>query len=336
MTYDKISEKHFGTCPFCHCTVDAFSTDNKTSTFFCYACGSHGDKKEFLAKMNIRRNRTVIKGKDALLLQIYEDAACFYYEELVNEQNPGISYLKSRGFRMEEIQEYGLGFAPDSFNALYKYLIKQYTNADLMRSGLFSISKKGYPYDFFRNRVVFPIMDENGDVIAFGGRVMDDSKPKYINSPETEIFSKRNNLYGFPYDSEFGTSSIIICEGYMDYIAIHNAGFANCAATLGTAMTLEHAKLIKEQYDEVYLAMDSDGPGIYAMKKSIAILKTEGIKSYVLNFKPAKDPDEMLRSKAMGLDAFRATIANALPASHFLARNTENISEIVDILMQQV
>lgn len=337
VTYDPVSEKHFGGCPFCRGRTDTFTADDRKGIFFCYACGVSGDKKKFLEKLEPQKHAMITYQKNPVLLQIYEEAAYFYYTELTKAGHPGRQYLADdRGITMAGIQRYGLGFAPDGFSILYSRMIRRHRHGDLMASGLFKLSARGYPYDFFRNRIMFPIMDENGDVIAFGGRVLDDSKPKYLNSPETEIFSKRRNLYGFPYTGDINGQALILCEGYMDYITIHSAGFYNSAAVLGTALTEEHARLIAARYKEVLLSMDSDEAGIHAAKKSIDILRKAGLSVKVLDFSPYKDPDELIREDPRGIEEFRKRIEHALPASMFLARHTKETGELIDILMQQV
>lgn len=334
--YDPVSRKHFGKCPFCHGSTATFSTDNKTGTFFCYGCGAGGTRKDFMIRMKEVSMPISIPDKEPILSQIYEEAAYYYYEQLMCSNNIGKRYLLKRGITKANIAEYGLGYAPDTFANLYNIMRRQYPQEDLMRSGLFKISQNGNPYDFFRNRVIFPIMDRTGDVIAFGGRVMDDSKPKYINSPESVLFSKRNCLYGYPYDATNRKSGIIICEGYMDYIAVHSAGFSDCAAVLGTALTEEHARLIASDYTEVYLSMDSDGAGIHAAKKSIAVLEKEGLTVRVLDLKPHKDPDEFIRKNPYGAAGFAKRTEQALPAYKFLARHAGDMDELINILIQQV
>lgn len=333
---DKKSGKYFGICPFCHDKISTFSADNENGLFFCYSCGVHGNQKEFQERIDPQKRDFLVSSKDPVLLKIYEKTALYYYQRLTDGRNPGYEYLKSRGICRESIDEYGLGYAPDSFTEIDQFLMRSFSEDDILRSGLVKISKKGYRYDFFRNRVMFPIMDGNGDVIAFGGRVMDESRPKYINSSETAIFNKRENLYGFPYDAKIRGETLIICEGYMDYIAIHKAGIFDCAAVLGTALTKEHAKLIGDYYNQVCLAFDSDGAGIYASKKSIQILQEARIDVWVLDFKPFKDPDEFLRKGPEGKAGFFNRIDGALPANIFLARNAQDTSELIDILMQQV
>lgn len=336
MMRDKKSGKYFGICPFCHDKTPTFSADNENRVFFCYSCGVHGNQKEFQEKTHPQKKDLVVSTKDSVLLKIYEETALYYYNRLKDGRNPGYGYLKSRGIRRENIDEYGLGYAPDSFTEIYQFLMRNFLEDDILRSGLVKISQKGYRYDFFRNRVMFPIMDGNGDVIAFGGRVMDESRPKYINSPETAIFNKRENLYGFPYAAKTRGNTLIICEGYMDYIAIHKAGIFDCAAVLGTALTKEHARLIGDYYNQVCLAFDSDGAGIYASKKSIQTLQEMGIDVYIPDFKPFKDPDEFLRKSPEGRIGFFNRLHGALPANMFLARNAQDISEFIDILIQQV
>lgn len=336
LVYDEKSKKHFGICPFCHDTVPTFSADDRKSYFFCYSCGAHGDRKDFKERMGQKKSIQTQIPKDEILLKIHEQAAYIYYEQLVKKDNSGYRYFSSRGLREDEFAEYGLGYAPNTFAFLYKILIRDYKHDDLMRSGLFKISKQGKPYDFFWNRVVFPIMDVNGDVIAFGARVLDDGKPKYLNSPETELFSKRRNLYGFPYDTEKRRDILLICEGYMDYIAIHSTGMFDCAAVLGTALTEEHAQMIAPYYKRVCLLFDSDGPGIYAAKKSIEVLRAAGIQCTVADVRPAKDPDEFIRKYPSGVEGFSKRVNNAIASDYFLARHSDSIEEFVDILIQQV
>lgn len=336
LSYDNVSGKYFGICPFCHDTVPTFSADDKKSYFFCYGCGAHGDRKEFMDRMGKKRNARNELPKDEILLKIHEQAAYIYYEQLMKKDGPGYRYLSSRGLSENEFAEYGLGYAPNIFAFLYKILIRDFKHDDLMRSGLFKLSKQGKPYDFFWNRVVFPVMDMNGDVIAFGARVLDKSKPKYLNSPETELFSKRRSLYGFPYDAEKRRDTLLICEGYMDYIAIHSTGLFDCAAVLGTALTAEHAQLIASYYNRVCLIFDSDGPGIYAAKKSIAVLKEAGVQCTVTDVRPVKDPDEFIRRHPSGAEGFSKRVGNAISSDYFLARHSDSIEEFVDILIQQV
>ncbi len=336
VTWDPVSKKHFGSCPFCHGRTDTFIADDRKGIFFCYACGVSGDKKDFLARMEPQKHGMMTGQKNPLLLQIYEEAAYFYYTELTKADHPGRQYLADRGISMDGIREYGLGFAPDGFSVLYSRMIRRYRHGELMASGLFKLSARGYPYDFFRNRIMFPIMDENGDVIAFGGRVLDDSRPKYLNSTETELFSKRRNLYGFPYTQDTRGQALILCEGYLDYITLHRAGFYNSAAVLGTALTQEHARLIAARYKEVLLAMDSDEAGIHATKKSIDLLRKAGLLVKVLDFSPYKDPDELIKEEPLGIEEFRKRIEDALPAHMFLARHAKETGELIDILMQQV
>lgn len=336
LKFDEVSQKFFGKCPFCHDEVPTFSADDKKSYFFCYSCGAHGDRKDFKERIGKKKGPKPQLPKDEILLKIHERAAYIYYEQLLKKNNLGYSYFTSRGLQESEFAEYGLGYAPDSFAFLYKILIKDFRREDLMRSGLFKISKKGYPYDFFRNRVVFPIMDENEDVIAFGARVLDDSKPKYLNSPETEIFSKRKNLYGFPYNAENRRDTLLICEGYTDYIAIHNTGLFDCAAVLGTALTAEHAEMISAYYQRICLIFDSDGPGVYAAKRSIKALKEAGLKITVTDVRPAKDPDEFIRRQPSGTKGFVGRVNNAITSDYFLARHSDDMEEFIDILIQQV
>lgn len=336
--YTQLSEvtksgKRFGKCPFCHSESNAFSVDVKQNIFFCYACGEGGSAKDFYVLKHGWPKMKPEK-KDPLLLSIYEAAARFYYQMLVSDSNPGRRYFVGRGIRVNTATRFGLGYAPDCHAALYKMLSKTYNQEDIFRSGLVRKNDKGEIYDFFRNRVMFPVFDNNGDVVAFGGRTLNEKYgPKYINSAESEIFSKRKNLYGYPYCAENRGRRLIICEGYMDLITIQEAGFLDSAAVLGTALTEEHARIIASDYKEVCLSLDSDKAGVHAAKQSISILKRHGLTITVPDYAPFKDPDEFIRKA--GVRAFQERLDRALPAEVFLARNSvDNISELTDIMVE--
>ena len=221
----------------------------------------------------------------------------------------GYEYLKGRQLSEETIRRFGLGFANKTSDDLYQYLkAKGYKDQILKDSGLVSIEERG-AHDKFWNRVMFPIMDMNNRVIGFGGRVMGDGKPKYLNSPETKLFDKSRNLYGLNYARTSRKTYMLICEGYMDVIAMHQAGFTNAVASLGTAFTMQHASLLGRYTKQVILTYDSDEAGIKAALRAIPILKDAGIAVKVLNMQPYKDPDEFIKN--LGADAFKERIDKA-------------------------
>lgn len=256
-----------------------------------------------------------------LMQRINRDAAVFFYYVLrQNSDKTGMNYFSNkRKFTAETMKSFGLGFAPNSWNSLIGYLTKKgYTEEQIKNSGLTTTNDSGKTMDKFRNRVIIPIFDMNGKVIAFGGRVLDDSKPKYLNSPDTILFDKSKNLYALNIAKNSKRKGFIACEGYMDAISMHQAGFDNAIASLGTAFTDRHAKLIKSLRDVVYLAYDSDGPGTDATIKAIKKLGEHGIQSYVINMAPYKDPDEFLN--ALGAEEYQKRIDEAIPSQKFLLK----------------
>lgn len=348
------SGRRFGRCPFCHGKTETFSVNDRNNTFFCYACGVWGGIKELYALLNgkqagLNNGCSGSNGSNDIgssccngdavsimerqtMLSIYETAARFYYSALTERKNPGAAYLSKRGITKDTVTGFGLGYAPEGGRALCQSLLGMYSLESLVMSGLVRIGKNGEPYDFFRNRVMFPVFNRNGDVVAFGGRALDETQPKYINSAESQIFSKRKNLYGYPYATAavMRKKQLIICEGYMDLIAIQEAGFADSAAVLGTALTKEHAEIIAADYSEVCLSLDSDEAGIHAAKQSAGVLVQYGLRVTVPDYKPFKDPDEFIRKA--GMRAFSERLEKALPADVFCARHAKDISELADIM----
>ena len=247
----------------------------------------------------------------ATMLEINKLAAKYFYAQLKSEQgNVAHTYLTRRGLSEETITAFGLGYSNKYSDDLYRYLkLKGYNDTILAKAGLISIDEKNGVYDKFWNRVMFPIMDVNNRVIGFGGRVMGDAKPKYLNSPETEVFDKSRNLYGLNRARTSRKSYFLICEGYMDVIALHQAGFTNAIASLGTALTTGHASLIKRYVSEVYLTYDSDEAGTKAALRAIPILREAGISAKIIRMDPYKDPDEFIKN--LGADAFEECIQKA-------------------------
>lgn len=247
----------------------------------------------------------------SVLLEINKAAAQYFYVQLKSEQGRvGYTYLKNRGLSEETIKAFGLGYSNKYSNDLYQYLkSKGYSEDHIRQAGLISTDEKSGVYDKFWNRVMFPIMDVNSRVIGFGGRVMGDAKPKYLNSPETPVFDKSRNLYGLNRARSSKKPYFLLCEGYMDVIALHQAGFTNAVASLGTALTSGHASLIKRYVQEVYLTYDSDEAGTRAALRGVPILKAAGISAKVIRMDPYKDPDEFIKN--LGAEEFEKRIANA-------------------------
>ena len=236
-------------------------------------------------------------------------SATYYYRRLRSENGKaGLDYLKKRELSDSTINSFGLGYATQSTGNLYKLLKDKGYDDDILKESGLLLMREGI-HEKFWNRVIFPIMDINNKVIGFGGRVMGDAKPKYLNSPETRLFDKSRNLYGLNIARTSRKPNMIICEGYMDVISMHQAGFNQAVASLGTALTPGHARLLKRYTDNVLITYDSDEAGVKAALRAIPILKEAGLSTKVINMRPYKDPDEFI--KAMGAEAFQERIDNA-------------------------
>lgn len=245
------------------------------------------------------------------ILEIYKLAANYFYAKLNSDKGANAKkYLLDRGLSEDTIRHFGLGYSDKYSNDLYQYMKKKgFDDTILNQTGLFTFHEREGANDKFWNRVMFPIMDRNNKVIAFGGRVMGDAKPKYLNSPETLIFDKSRNLYGLNFVRGKLNQGMIICEGYMDVIALHQAGFTNAVASLGTAFTSQQSSLLKRYTDMVYLCYDSDGAGVKAALRAIPMLKEAGITVKVIDMRPYKDPDEFI--KGMSAQEFQGRIEQA-------------------------
>lgn len=335
--YVKLQKKgssYFGLCPFHNEKSPSFSVSRAKQMYYCFGCGAGGNVITFImeyenftfveaVRMLAERAGVEIpeveyskEAKDradlrTTLLEINKLAAKYFYAQLKTEQGKHAhKYLVDRGLSEETITAFGLGYSNKYSDDLYKYLkMKGYRDEMIAKAGLISVNEKSGVYDKFWNRVMFPIMDINNKVIGFGGRVMGDAKPKYLNSPETEIFDKSRNLYGLNRARTSRKSYFLICEGYMDVIALHQAGFTNAVASLGTALTTGHASLIKRYVNEVYLTYDSDEAGTKAALRAIPILKEAGITAKVIRMDPYKDPDEFIKN--LGAEAFEERINKA-------------------------
>ena len=335
--YVKLTKKgssYFGLCPFHNEKTPSFSVTPGKQMYYCFGCGAGGNVFNFimeyenytfgealkhladragveLPKIEYSKEVRQKAEEKAELLEINKQAAQYYYYQLrVEKGQRGYEYLTGRGLTEETLRRFGLGYSDRGGGGLYRYLkSKGYSDERLRDSGLFNVDERHGMYDKFWNRVIFPIMDVNNRVIGFGGRVMGDGKPKYLNSPETKIFDKSRNLYGLNIARTTRRNYLILCEGYMDVIAMHQAGFTNAVASLGTALTSGHASLLKRYTQEVLLLYDSDEAGVRAALRGIPILREVGVTSRVVSLKPYKDPDEFLKN--MGPEAFEQRLHEA-------------------------
>lgn len=322
-----------GLCPFHSEKSPSFTVFVGNGSFYCFGCGAGGNvlsfiskaenldflsSVEFLAKRaGITITRTNDEKNEAYkkrrILDMNRDAAKYFHKNLVSDPmgREALQYLLGRGLSMSLIRHFGLGYSPNDFNSLVKYLKKAgYTDKELTDGFLAKISEKNnLPYGMFRNRVMFPIIGITGDVIAFGGRVMDDSKPKYLNSSDTPAFNKRRNLFALNFAKNECSERLILCEGYMDVIALHGAGFSNAVATLGTAITPEQARIMKRYTNEVIICYDADEAGQNAASKAFTLLNEVGLPARILKVKNAKDPDEYI--KKFGSAAFKKLLESS-------------------------
>ena len=347
--YVKLTRKgssYFGLCPFHNEKTPSFSVTPSKQMYYCFGCGAGGNVYNFvmeyenysfgealshladragveLPKIEYSKEAREKAERRGTLLEINKLAAQYFYYQLRREGGQAAwNYLTGRGLTEETIRKFGLGYSDKYSDDLYKYLKgKGYSDELLRESGLFNVDESRGMYDKFWNRVIFPIMDVNNRVIGFGGRVMGDGKPKYLNSPETKIFDKSRNLYGLNVARTTRRNYLILCEGYMDVIAMHQAGFTNAVASLGTALTSGHASLVKRYTKEVLLLYDSDGAGIRAALRAIPILREAGVNSRVVSLKPWKDPDEFIKNE--GAEAFEERLNQAMDSFMFRVRVAE-------------
>lgn len=309
---------YMGLCPFHSEKSPSFSVSESKQFYHCFGCNSGGgvinfimnieglsyvDAIRFLAKMyniEVVENNEFAKYDSSdrdKIIDMNKKTARFFYNNLQDEKNAHIKeYLKDRKISPKIATTFGIGYANNSFNDLMNYLEKEgYTKDDMILAGLVSRNDKGSVYDKFRARVMFPIIDVRGDVIAFGGRVIDDSMPKYLNSPETKVFIKSNNLFALNIAKKSKMGYIILAEGYMDVIALHMAGFDCAVASLGTSLTDGQARILTKYTNDVVIAFDSDNAGQIASNRAIDILKKVGLNIKVLQMNDAKDPDEFIK-----------------------------------------
>lgn len=354
--YVKLQRKgssYFGLCPFHNEKSPSFSVSPSKQMYYCFGCGAGGNVFTFLMEyenftfveaLRVLAERAGVElpqleySKEAkaqadlkaTLLEVNKLAAKYYYYQLRREGGvTAMAYLKGRELSDETINQFGLGYSDKFSDDLYRYLkSKNYSDEILRESGLFNVDERRGMYDKFWNRVIFPIMDVNNRVIGFGGRVMGDAKPKYLNSPETKIFDKSRNLYGLNLARISRKKNLIICEGYMDVIAMHQAGFNNAVASLGTALTSQQASLLKRYTDEVLIIYDSDEAGTKAALRAIPMLKTAGLSTKVINLKPYKDPDEFIKN--LGKEAFQERLDHGMNSFLFELKALEGNYDMED------
>ena len=323
-----------GLCPFHNEKTPSFSVTPSRQMFYCFGCHAGGNVFTFLMKyenMTFPESVRVLAERAGIalpenedneesrrrrsereqLLLINKEAAIYFYHALRSEEGrDAYSYFKNRGLSDETIKSFGLGYSRKYRDDLYKYLKgKGFSDELLLKSGIISFKEETGIHDLFWNRVMFPIQDMNGKVIGFGGRVMGDGKPKYVNSPETDIFLKSRNMYGLFIARRTKRDFFILCEGYMDVIALHQAGYENAIASLGTALTEGHCSLMRRFDKKVYISYDSDGAGANAAVRAVPMLRAAGISCFVIKLAPYKDPDEFI--KALGKEEFEKRIETA-------------------------
>lgn len=326
---------YFGVCPFHSEKSPSMAVYQDTQSFYCFGCGAGGDVVTFVKKIEnleyieaiklladkagLRVPDDTLEDKTVFLktkiLEINRETAKFFYSNLKKQNCAGMAYLKSRGLSNTIIKKFGLGFANDSWTDLLDFLRKKgYSFEELKAANIIS-EKNAKRFDTFRNRVSFPIIDLRGNVVGFGARVLDNSMPKYLNSSDSLVFKKSHHLFGLNLAKNTASNTVILVEGYLDVIALFQAGFENSVATLGTAITSEQARLIGSYFKNVIIAYDSDLAGQTATKKAIHLLSQVDVAIKVIKLEGAKDPDEFI--KKFGVDRFRSVLENSANAIDF-------------------
>lgn len=324
----KSGSNMFGLCPFHSEKTPSFSVSQSKQIYHCFGCGKGGsvinfimeienlsfpDAVAFLARrvnMQVPDDDTPAetRSRRARMLELNKDAARFFYNVLsTNEGKVAVEYINRRGINRQSVINFGLGMAPNSWTALTDAMIKKgYSPGELLDAGLIKRGKGGSYYDTFRNRLMFPVIDVRGSVIGFSGRILDDGEPKYLNSPDTLVFSKQRNLFGLNLAKRTKMNMLILVEGNVDVVALHQAGFDCAVASLGTSLTPDQARLMSRYTENIVIAYDSDGAGKKATERAIGILDKVGLNVKVLRMSGAKDPDEFIKAK--GADAFRTLL----------------------------
>ncbi|MCR5420331.1 MAG: DNA primase [Lachnospiraceae bacterium] len=349
----KKGSNYFGLCPFHNEKSGSFSVNQQRQMYHCFGCGKSGNVITFIMEYEnytfqealkyladragvtlpeIKYSREE-KEKDNLktrILEAYKEAGKYYYYQLRSENGrKAYEYFKDRGLSDETMKKFGLGYAVTGRNLMYRYLrSKGYSDEVLKEMHIFYVNEREGMTDMFWNRAIFPIMDVNHRIIAFGGRVMGQGEPKYLNSPETIVFDKGRNLYGLNLARTSRKNNLIICEGYMDVIALHQAGFNQTVGALGTALTSGHVNLLKRYGENVLLCYDNDGAGTKANLRAIPILRSAGVSAKVIDMSPYKDPDEFIKN--LGAEEFEVRIENAENAFYYEIRMLERDYNIND------
>lgn len=321
-----------GLCPFHNEKTPSFTVYNDTQSFYCFGCGAGGDAVTFIKRIENLDYIDAVKllaqraglnmpddnefddslsKKRRRMFEINRETARFYYNYMMSEQGKaGLEYYLNRGLSMNTIKRFGLGYAPDSWDMLLQHLkSKGYKFSEMVDANVIKAGKNNRYYDNFKNRVITPIIDVRGNVIAFGGRVLDNSKPKYINTSDTLVYKKTNELFGLNLAKDKCSDRLILCEGYMDVIAMHQAGFTNAVAGCGTALTSEQVRLISRYTKEIVLAYDADEAGQKALNKAISLFRNTDIKIKIPALTGGKDPDEII--KKYGRDKFKGMLDGA-------------------------
>ncbi len=349
----KKGSNHFGLCPFHNEKSASFSVNQARQMYHCFGCGKSGNVITFIMEyenftfpeaLKLLADRAGVtlpeieyseeeRKKDNLkarILEAYKEAGKYYYYQLRSEAGErAMEYFKGRGLSDETINKFGLGYAVTGRNLMYRYLkSKGYDDGVLREMRIFYMNEKEGMTDMFWNRAIFPIMDVNHRVIAFGGRVMGQGEPKYLNSPETMVFDKGRNLYGLNHARTARKDNLIVCEGYMDVIALHQAGFNQTVGALGTALTSGHVNLLKRYTENVLLCYDNDGAGVKANLRAIPILRGAGVSAKVINMSPYKDPDEFIKN--LGAEEFENRIRNAENSFYYEVRMLEGDYDLQD------
>ncbi len=355
-SYIKLQKKgsnHMGLCPFHNEKTPSFSVSGAKQMYHCFGCGVGGnvftfimeyENYSFLEALKHLAERAGVQLPEEVnseesrrqsdlrsrLFEVNKQAAKYFYYQLVSQRGQQAhEYLLKRDLTEDTIKQFGLGYSNKYSDDLYKYLKGLgYEDEFLKITGLVTLDEQRGGSDKFWNRVMFPIMDINHRVIAFGGRVLGEGNPKYLNSPETQLFDKSRNLYGLNFARSSRKTNLLICEGYMDVIALHQAGFTNAVAALGTAFTVFHANLLKRYTNEVILTFDSDGAGTQAALRAIPILKEAGLSVKVIDMKPYKDPDEFI--KALGAEEYQKRIDEAKNSFFFEINVMQKDYEMTD------
>ena len=351
----KTGANYVGLCPFHNEKTPSFTVSESKNIFHCFGCGESGNAIKFIMKKeNLDFASAIVFLGEKLGIEIQEgfkpdqktidektktyeinkEAAKYFYNNLKLSKQ-ALGYLNRRKLSIKVLNQFGLGFAIDSWESLYNFLKNKYSDEEIFRAGLINKRNDGGYYDKFRNRVIFPIIDTKSKIIGFGGRVLDESMPKYLNSPDTNVFSKGNHLYGLNLLNKFSNRKrIILVEGYMDVISLYNNGINYSVASLGTALTSRQAQLIKRYGDEIYICYDSDSAGIKATIRAIDIMLKEGVKPRIISLPKGLDPDDYIKVK--GLAEFEKLFSQSLNHIEFKVQiikekyNLNNVEEKVE------